>query len=150
MSVNPTAERRLKRVRGRARASSERPLPARVQAYLNGQPTAVPSPGDAAEAPEGAERRRSGRVSLDANILVRRLGAFNFEVGLEDMSTGGCRVRLLEPSEVGDPVIARFPQLEPLGSRVCWTRGTTTGVQFLTTIHPAVFESLLTRLPTAK
>jgi len=33
-----------------------------------------------------------------------------------------------------------------LGSRVCWAAGTTAGMQFLTTIHPAVFDSLLTRL----
>jgi hypothetical protein len=53
---------------------------------------------------------------------------------------------MLEPTEVGDPVIARLPQLEPLGSRVCWAEGATTGMQFLTTIHPAVFDMLLTRI----
>lgn len=86
-------------------------------------------------------------MTLNSNIIVRRVGSFNFEVALRDVSTGGCRVELLEPSEVGDPVIARFPQLEPLGSRVCWAQGTTTGVQFLTSIHPAVFDALLNRLP---
>jgi hypothetical protein len=147
--MNPAAQRRLLRVRGRARASSERPIPTTVQAYLSGQPLRVASDAPV-EAPDGTERRNSGRVLLDSNIIVRRVGSFNFEVALRDVSTGGCRVELLEPSEAGDPVIARFPQLEPLGSRVCWSQGTTTGVQFLTNIHPAVFDALLTRLPASK
>jgi len=145
MHLNPTAQRRLLRVRGRARAASERPISAKVSAYLSGQPLAEET-GNAADAPDGAERRRSGRVALNSNILVRRLGGFNFDVALRDVSAGGCRVELLEPCEVGDPVIARLPQLEPLGSRVCWASGTTTGVQFLTSLHPAVFDALLPRL----
>lgn len=149
MSLNPVTQRRLLRVRGRARASSERPIPARVQAYLNGQPLR-PKSDKPVEAPDGAERRNSNRITLDSNIIVRRVGGFNFEVALRDVSTGGCRVELLEPAEAGDPVIARFPQLEPLGSRVCWSQGTITGVQFLTNIHPAVFDALLTRLPASK
>jgi hypothetical protein len=147
MHLDPTAQRRLLRVRGRARAASERPVSANVHAYLTGQPAQVAPSEDASEAPDGAERRRCGRVALNSNILVRRLGGFNFDVALRDVSTGGCRVELLEPCEVGDPVIARLPQLEPLGSRVCWARGTTTGVQFLTSLHPAVFDALLPRLP---
>jgi hypothetical protein len=150
MSLNPAVQRRLLRVRGRARAASEKPISPRVRAYLSGQPAMPPATEDIGDAPDGTERRRSGRIALDSNILVRRLGSFNFEVALRDVSTGGCRVQLLEPSAVGDPVIARFPQLEPLGSRVCWAEGTTTGVQFLTSIHPAVFDSLLARLPTTK
>lgn len=150
MSVSTATQRRLLRVRGRARAASEKPLSPKVQAYLSGELAAIPAAEVSSDAPDGTERRRSGRVALDSNILVRRLGSFNFEVALHDVSTGGCRVQLLEPSEVGDPVIARFPQLEPLGSRVCWAEGTITGVQFLTGIHPAVFDSLLTRLPAAK
>ena len=55
---------------------------------------------------------------------------------------------MLHPGAPGDPVIARLPQLEPLGSRVCWTEGGIAGVQFLRTIHPAVFDMLLTRLGT--
>ena len=149
MSMNPTAERRLLRVRGRARASSERPLPPSVQAYLSGQPVHMDSVAPP-EALDGNERRGSSRVALNANIVVRRVGGFNFEVAIHDVSTGGCRVKLLEPCEIGDPVITRFPQLEPLGSRVCWAEGTTTGMQFLTSIHPAVFDALITRLPASK
>ena len=139
-----SAERRLLRVKGRARAGSERPVPLAVQAYLNGEPIAAQV---AAVPPSGTgERRRCSRVSTSAEVLVRRVGGFNFQVVLTDISPGGCRVEMLEPSEVGDPLITRFPQLEPLGSKVCWAEATTTGMQFLTGIHPAVFDMLLTRL----
>ena len=92
------------------------------------------------------ERRRYGRTVLSSEALVRKMGGFNFEVALKDISTNGCRVEMLEPCEVGDCAITRFPQLEPLGSHVCWVQGTTTGMQFSTSIHPAVFDMLLTRL----
>ena len=138
------AERRLLRVRGRARAGSEKLVPPAVQAYLKGEPIAAEPP--AAPPPGTEERRRCSRVSLKSEALVRRVGGFNFEVALQDISPRGCRVEMLEPSEVGDALIARFPQLEPLGSKVCWAEGTTTGMQFLSGIHPAVFDMLLNRL----
>jgi hypothetical protein len=95
------------------------------------------------------ERRQSERIATASEVLVRRIGGFNFSVALKDISTSGCRLEMLEPTEVGDRVIARLPQLEPLGSRVKWTRGTTSGVEFTSGIHPAVFESLLSRLAEA-
>ena len=65
---------------------------------------------------------------------------------MENVSAGGCRVELIDTYEIGDHVIARLPQLEPLGARVCWATGATAGIEFLTGFHPAVFDSLLTRL----
>lgn len=95
------------------------------------------------------ERRGLSRVPTQSEIVVRRIGGFNFEVALRDVSAHGCQVELVEACDVGDAIIARFPQLEPLGSRVCWTRGTTTGIEFQTKIHPAVFNHLLGRLDLA-
>lgn len=95
-----------------------------------------------------SERRQSQRVVTHSEVLVRRIGGFNFNVALKDISTGGCRVEMLEPSEIGDRVIARLPRLEPLGSCVKWAEGTTTGIEFLRQMHPAVFDLMLKRLPT--
>jgi hypothetical protein len=139
-------ERRLMRIRGRARAGSEKPVPAKVQAYLRGEPSPAIFTDNRTDG-TNEERRRFGRVSLPSEIIVRRIGGFNFQVALKDISSGGCRVEMVEPCELGDPVIARLPELEPLGSRVCWGEGTITGVQFLRPIHPAVFDALLARMP---
>ena len=142
-TINDAAQRRLLSVSGRARSENEKPLPPKVEAYLKGHAAVIKSD----EVPEGSEeRRRHERLSLMSEILVRRVGGFNFQVQLADISKGGCRVEMLEPCELDDAVIARFPHLEPLGSRVCWTNGTTTGMQFQTSIHPAVFDMLLSRL----
>ena len=145
--TTPVPERRLLRIKGRALADGEKRLSARVQAYLDGQPAETEAADLSSDCDGDDERRRFSRVDLAAEVLVRRVGGLNFQVAIRDISSGGCKIELLEPCEVGDPVITRLPQLEPLGSRVCWSEGTTAGVQFLTVIHPAVLESLLARLP---
>jgi hypothetical protein len=66
---------------------------------------------------------------------------------MTDVSLGGCRVEMIESCEIGDSVITRLPDLEPLGSRVCWSEGTVTGMQFLTPFHPAVLDAVVARLP---
>lgn len=140
--MDDATRRRLLSVSGRARSESAKPVPAKAAAYLRGHAQVTKH-----ELPEGNdERRRHERIALMSEVLVRRIGGFNFHVQLQDISNGGCRVEMLEPCELEDAVIARFPHLEPLGSRVCWTNGTTTGLQFQTNIHPAVFDMLLSRL----
>jgi hypothetical protein len=146
MHMIPHPDRRLARIRGRAYAAAQKIVSKNVPAYPNREPAAELAMHIASQADRDTERRQSSRVVIASEVLVRRLGAFNFNVALKDISRGGCRVEMLEPSAIGDPVIARLPQLEPLGSRVCWAEGTTTGMQFLTTIHPAVFDMLLTRI----
>lgn len=111
---------------------------------------AAAEPVDAVGRTVDHERRSLNRVPTDGEIIIRRIGGFNFEVALRDVSAHGCQVELIEACDVGDAIIARFPQLEPLGSRVCWTRGTTTGIEFQTKIHPAVFDHLLGRLDVAE
>jgi hypothetical protein len=108
------------------------------------RPTALPT-GTDGDGIEGS-RRRSRRVTVSDEVGIRRIGSFNFQAPMSDVSAGGCRVELIEAYDVGDRLVARLPKLEPLGARVCWTAGVTAGIEFLTTIHPAVFDSLLTRL----
>lgn len=93
------------------------------------------------------ERRQSQRVVTHSELLVGRIGGFSFNVAMKDISSGGCRVEMLEPSQVVDRVIARLARLEPLASCVKWPRGNT-GTEFLSKMHPAVFNLVLARLPT--
>ena len=136
--------RRLRRISDRAREGNHALVPESVQAYLAGDPDES-APGQA-PSEEGDERRRWNRVSSGGEVVIRRLGGFNFQVALHDLSAGGCRVEMIEASEPGDSVIARLPQLEPLGSTVCWAEGTTVGIRFSNAIHPAVFDMILSRL----
>ena len=139
----PVSKYRLARISVRARETSAQPLPATVQAYLDGAPRRVT---EADAAPSEGDRRHCERHELRSEVTVRRIGGFNFEVPLSDISVGGCKVEMLEESEVGDTVIARFPQLEPLGSRICWTDGRKIGVEFFNRIHPAVLDLVVSRI----
>jgi hypothetical protein len=142
---NQQTHSRRRRIAAAARADHAAKTP--VAEYA--PPTPVDVSAETLPAGIAHERRGLGRVPMQSEIIVRRIGGFNFEVGLRDMSAHGCQIELIEACEVGDAIIARFPQLEPLGSRVCWTRGTTTGIEFQTKIHPAVFDHLLGRLDMA-
>ena len=101
--------RRLQRISDRAREASEVPMPETVRAYLDPEPQSPMT----LPAEDGDERRRWNRASPGGEVVVRRLGGFNFQVALHDVSAGGCRVEMVEPSEAGDNVITRLPQPWP-------------------------------------
>jgi hypothetical protein len=115
------------------------------------EPAREEAPASVAVAGDGVEgsRRRGPRVAVSDEVGIRRIGGFNFNARLDNISAGGCRVELIEAQEVGDRVIARLPRLEPLGARICWAIGATAGIEFLSGMHPAVFDSLLMRLQPA-
>ena len=145
------AGQRLARLRARARSSAVRENKRVRKATLTAPPTPICAAPEAAEAGEDEamvlDRRRSARRALlGSELRVRRIGGFNFQAGLKDVSTDGCRIELIEECEPGEDVIARFPELEPLGAWVRWTLGVTAGIEFMRPIHPAVFNALLGRL----
>jgi hypothetical protein len=93
------------------------------------------------------DRRDCPRTAVASTIYVRPIGAFNYQVLLHDLSVAGCRVELVEETEIGEAVIARFPQLEPLVGAIRWKGGATAGLEFSHRMHPAVLDALVTRLP---
>jgi hypothetical protein len=96
--------------------------------------------------PDGDRRCHGARVPVASEILLRRVGSFNYQVRLEEVSSAGCKVELIDMCYSGESVVARFPQLEPLGGSVRWITGKRAGVQFQSTIHPAVLDALIGRL----
>ena len=141
---------RLERVTLRAQANVAEGLARvteRATAKLSGTiAAAIRDKANEALAPREGERRSSGRFATGSTIHARRIPGTNFEVALDNISAAGCRIEMLEECAIGENVIARFPDLEPLGARVRWSLGFTAGLQFVRPIHPAVFGSLLERL----
>jgi hypothetical protein len=127
---------RLDRVTARARADRQ------IRPRLNAAGEPPPPESETRE----EERRGTHRVAMTSEILVRRVGAFPFSVGLGNMSAQGCQIELVDGYEIDDSLVARFPQLEPLGARVCWADRKHAGMEFSKTIHPAVFTSLVKRM----
>ena len=92
------------------------------------------------------DRRQCERTDVASSIVLRPIGGFNHQVRVEDVSTAGCRVELVEETELDEPLITRFPDLEPLVGAVRWKHGALAGLEFTRRMHPAVLAALVTRL----
>ena len=90
--------------------------------------------------------RKSSRLTLTAEVRLRRIGGSNYRVNVFDLSPQGCRIELIDRPREGEQVLIKFEGLETLEAGVCWVEGHRGGLRFEKTIHPAVFELLLTRL----
>lgn len=92
------------------------------------------------------DRRCIDRIAVASSITLRPIGGFNHQVRIDDVSIAGCRVELVEETVLGERLIARFPQLEPLVGEVRWKAGAMAGLEFSRAVHPAVLDALVSRL----
>lgn len=90
--------------------------------------------------------RRSGRIAVDADVVLRRSGQNNYRVRVFDISPHGCKVEFVERPKLDERAWVKFDGLEALEALVCWVNGFDAGMEFEKPIHPAVFELLLDRL----
>jgi hypothetical protein len=90
--------------------------------------------------------RVAERVSVDAEIMMRRLGQNNYRVRVFDLSPEGCRVELIERPREGEQMMLRFEGMETLEAEVCWVNDFVAGLRFEKPFHPAVFDLLVARL----
>lgn len=102
---------------------------------------AKPSEAASARTPRAAER-----LTLPAEISLRRPGRPSFQVRVCDISTHGCRCEFVDRPAEGEPVLVKFEGLEALPATTRWVDPPLTGVKFDRPIHPAVFDLLMTRL----
>jgi hypothetical protein len=93
-------------------------------------------------------RRKSRRIAAEAEVSVKKLGGFGFQLQTRNVSAGGCRVELIEMVDCGERVIVRLPALEPLGAQVAWVDGANAGLHFQRSLHAAVFDQLIDRFMT--
>lgn len=90
--------------------------------------------------------RASERVTVDAEVRLRRVGRPNFNVTLRDLSLDGCKVDMVERPSIGEAVQLVFPGLATIEARVRWVEGFVSGLRFEVPFHPAVFHLLIERL----
>jgi hypothetical protein len=90
--------------------------------------------------------RKIERMALTAEVRLRRIGGAAYQVSVFDLSPLGCRVEVIEQPREGELMLIKFDGLEALEAEVCWVDGPRAGLRFGKSIHPAVFELLLTRL----
>lgn len=90
--------------------------------------------------------RRSPRIAVSAEVVLRRSGQHTYRVRVHNMSRHGCKIEFVERPKLDDRAWIKFDGLEALDALVCWVDGFVAGVEFEKPIHPAVFELLLKRL----
>ena len=98
---------------------------------------------------EGHQPRCAERVTIDAELPVRRSFAPRWMARVSDVSTHGCRIDLVEQLRADERLFVYFPGIETVESTARWTDGYTAGVQFAQPLHPAVFAMVGDRLRAA-
>jgi len=105
----------------------------------------------AGAAPNGGEKpgdvpRHAQRLSLTADIYLRKSGYQKSGVVLLDVSPVGCKVELPERVAQGQAVWVTLPGLQPIEARVAWVHNWESGLRFIDPIHSAVFDALVLRM----
>jgi len=90
--------------------------------------------------------RKSERVSVEAEVWLRRMGKGGYQCRVFDLSPDGCKAEMIERPLVGERAVVRFAGIEPLECEVRWVEGPNAGLRFERSFHPAVFDLLLARL----
>lgn len=90
--------------------------------------------------------RQDARVAVNAEVALRRSGSHPYSVRVYDASPHGCRIEFVERPSLDERVWVKFQGLEAIEGLVCWVDGFVAGLEFVTPIHPAVFDSLVARL----
>ena len=90
--------------------------------------------------------RKADRVSVTADVTLRRRGRIGYQARLFDLSPEGCKAEMIARPLVGERATIRFAGIEPLDAEVRWVDGVNAGLKFERSFHPAVFDLLLARL----
>ena len=96
--------------------------------------------------PRTPQPRTSERVSLEAEVVIRRTGTSSQQVKIGDLSKEGYSFEFVLAPRVDDRVWLRMPPLESIAGSVRWVDGLMAGVQFDRSLHPAIFDLLLQRM----
>jgi hypothetical protein len=94
----------------------------------------------------GPRHRKSARVSLQAEVQLRRSGQHHYLVNVFDISPEGCKVEFVERPRLDETVWVKFDGYDAIQSSVCWVEGHSAGIEFERPIYPAIFELMVARL----
>ena len=96
--------------------------------------------------PEETDNRRVERLTVDAEVALRRTGQHRYRVRVHNASPHGCRIEFIVRPKIEERVWIKFEGLNSIEGKVCWVEGHVAGIEFSPAIHPAVFELLVPRL----
>jgi hypothetical protein len=89
--------------------------------------------------------RTMDRVTLSAEVRLRRSGEQGYKVSVFDLSAEGCKIEFIVRPAIGATVWVKFEGLQAVEATVRWIEGYVGGLQFERQLHPAIFQRLTRR-----
>jgi len=84
--------------------------------------------------------RRAERRVVNLAASLREPGASLVDAEIVNLSVTGFAAESEAPLEIGSHIWLKLPGLEPTNSRVIWVDGRRAGFEFVTPLHPATLE----------
>src|SRR6476661_10910317 len=73
--------------------------------------------------------RRADRISVNAEVALRRAGRLNYQVHAYDLSPLGCKLEFVERPQLEERVWIKFEGLDAIEGLVCWMDAFRAGIQ---------------------
>jgi len=94
--------------------------------------------------------RISTRAGVEILAEVREPGLGRIEAMIIDLSLTGFRMRCMTRFTGEKNIFMALPSFSAIESKICWVDGDIFGCEFVTALHPAVFDHIVSKYPTLK
>lgn len=95
--------------------------------------------------PTSTERiRKEPRLPMRVTVQFRK-GLTKVKVDLLDISPNGAKISAINVLRPGEIIWLKIPDLAALEAKVVWTEEFVIGCEFVTPLHPSVFEGFVQR-----
>ena len=96
------------------------------------------------------DHRISTRSGVEIVSEVREPGFGRVEAMIIDLSLTGFRMRCITRLTGEKHIYMTLPSFSAIESKVCWIEGDFYGCEFVQSLHPAVFDHIVSKYPTLK
>ncbi|WP_229953908.1 PilZ domain-containing protein [Parasphingorhabdus litoris] len=96
------------------------------------------------------DHRASTRAGVEILAEVREPGLGRIEAMIMDLSMNGFRMRCMTRLTGEKNIFMTLPSFSAIESKICWVEGDIFGCEFVQSLHPAVFDHIVSKYPTLK
>lgn len=96
------------------------------------------------------DHRISTRAGVEILAEVREPGLGRIEAQIIDLSLTGFRMRCMTRLTGEKHIFMALPSFASIESKICWVDGDLFGCEFVKSLHPAVFDHIVSKYPTLK
>ncbi|QTD55619.1 PilZ domain-containing protein [Parasphingorhabdus cellanae] len=96
------------------------------------------------------DHRISTRTGVEILAEVREPGLGRIEATIMDLSMTGFRMRCMTRLTGEKNIFMGLPSFAAIESKICWIDGDIFGCEFVQSLHPAVFDHIVSKYPTLK